>query len=63
MSRECEVCKKKPLVANLVSHSKRRTKTRLMPNLQSAKLVIDGAARRVKVCASCLKSYLNKVAV
>jgi len=52
MSRVCEICGKSPVSGNNVSHSKRRTKRRFMPNLVSKKF--NGVKKRV--CAACLRT-------
>ncbi len=39
MSKVCQVTGKSPLTGNNVSHSKRRTKRRQMPNLQKKRLL------------------------
>lgn len=56
MSKFCVVCGKGPIVGSNVSHSNHHTKRRWLPNLQSVKIVLNGANRRVKVCTSCLKA-------
>ena len=57
---KCELCTKVGHSGNNVSHSKRRTKTRFMPNIQKATLQINGRRRRTSICTRCLRSY-NKV--
>ena len=49
MSRKCNISGKKPNVANKVSHSNNRTKTRQKPNLQTKKLYVPEEGRWVKV--------------
>ena len=56
MAKSCEVCGKSPQFGNRVSHANNRTKRRFEPNLQSVRALINGAARRIKVCTRCLKS-------
>ncbi len=56
MSRICEICGKKPLVGNNVSHANNRTKRRFNPNLQKVRAVQNGRAKRMVVCTSCIKS-------
>ena len=58
---KCQLCGKGSQVGNNVSHSKRRTKTRWLPNIHQATVIVDGAARRMKVCTRCLRSQ-HKVA-
>ena len=54
---KCEMCGKVGHSGNNVSHSKRRTKTRFMPNIQKAKLEIKGRLRRAAVCTRCLRTH------
>ena len=56
MSKVCAVCGKGPSTGNNVSHAKNRTKRRWLPNLQKIKIKIDGVAKRVRVCTSCIKT-------
>jgi large subunit ribosomal protein L28 len=56
MARVCTVCAKGPVTGNNVSHANNRTKRRWYPNLQTVRILVDGAPRRVRVCTQCLKS-------
>ena len=56
MSRICEICGKKPLVGNNVSHAHNVTKRRFKPNLQKVRTVHKGRVKRMTVCTSCIKS-------
>ncbi|MBN2706807.1 MAG: 50S ribosomal protein L28 [Deltaproteobacteria bacterium] len=56
MARVCEICGKKPLVGNNVSHAHNKTKKVWRPNLQEVKATIDGHSRKVKVCTRCIRS-------
>ena len=53
---KCQVCGKLGHSGNNVSHSKRRTKTRFMPNIQRATLEINGRIQRVALCTRCLRT-------
>ena len=57
MSYRCDICGKGPQVGMNVSHSHRRTKRRLLPNLQPVR-VSDGMGGtvRLRVCVSCIKA-------
>jgi ribosomal protein L28 len=55
MNKTCAICKRKPLKALKISHSKQATIRRQRLNLQ--KKTING--KRVNICAKCLKT-LNK---
>ena len=59
MAKVCHSCGKKPAFGNSRSHSMAATRRRFNPNLQKVRIQDEGRARRVYVCARCLKS--NKV--
>ncbi|MEA3435198.1 MAG: 50S ribosomal protein L28 [Thermodesulfobacteriota bacterium] len=56
MSRICEICGKKPLTGNNVSHAHNVTKRRFNPNLQRVRAVLNGRTKKIMVCTSCIKS-------
>ncbi|HTR81627.1 MAG TPA: 50S ribosomal protein L28 [Bacteroidota bacterium] len=56
MAKVCDICGKRPLAGNNVSHANNRSPRRWLPNLQEVRAVVDGSVRRVRVCASCLKA-------
>jgi len=56
MAKRCEVCGKGPMSGNNVSHAHNTTRRRFLPNLQQVRASIGGQTRKVKVCASCLRS-------
>jgi len=56
MSKECEICGKKPMVGNNVSHAHNVTKRRFNPNLQQVRALKDGRVKKMSVCTSCIKS-------
>jgi large subunit ribosomal protein L28 len=56
MAKLCEICGKKPLVGNNVSHAHNVTKRRFNPNLQRVRAVYNGRVKRIMVCTNCIKS-------
>jgi large subunit ribosomal protein L28 len=50
----CYVCDKGVAYGNNVSHANNRTRRTWKPNLQVARIVIDGKITKVKVCTRCL---------
>jgi len=54
---QCASCSKGVQYGHNVSHSKRRTVRTFKPNLQPVKVLIEGASKRVKLCAKCLRMY------
>ena len=59
MAGKCEVCGKTTTFGHNVSFSKRRTNRRFVPNVQRKLMVIDGVAKRVKVCTRCLRTAMK----
>jgi len=57
MSKVCQITGKRPLTANNVSKSKRRTKRRQLPNLQTKRLFVPELGRtvRLKIAAKAIK--------
>lgn len=64
MSIECAICKKSPQYGQNIRHvhsgswARRapRTKRRWLPNLQSARVMVNGQTKKIRVCAKCLKA-------
>jgi large subunit ribosomal protein L28 len=52
MSRVCQITGKKALVGNNVSHSKRRTKRKFMPNLFTKKFYLPEEDRWISLTVS-----------
>ncbi len=56
MSKMCDICGKKPMVGNHISHAHNVTKRRFNPNLQRVRAIEGGRAKKLVVCTACLKS-------
>ncbi len=56
MARVCAVCGKGPTFGHHVSNANNKTTRRWYPNLQVVRAMVDGAPKRIRVCAQCLKS-------
>ncbi len=56
MSRVCAICKKGTRAGNNVSHSHKKTRRVWVPNLQRARVMIDGSPRTIRICTRCLRS-------
>jgi large subunit ribosomal protein L28 len=56
MAKVCEICGKKPLVGNNISHAHNVTKRRFNPNLQNVRTMYNGRVKRMRVCTNCIKS-------
>ena len=53
---KCDLCGKSPQFGHNVSHSKRRTNRRSLPNIQPAKIIVNGQLKRLNLCTRCLRS-------
>ena len=56
MAWKCDICGKRPLVGNNVSHANNKTKTKTYPNLQKVRAMVDGKVDRVRACTRCIKA-------
>ena len=50
----CYVCNRGVAFGNNVSHANNKTRRVWRPNLQVARILIDGKPTKVKVCTRCL---------
>lgn len=57
---KCANCGKGVMYGHEVSHAKNRTKRLFKPNLHSARIVIDGIGKRVRLCTKCLRLLKKK---
>jgi large subunit ribosomal protein L28 len=57
----CQVCGKGVGYGHNVSHSKRRTNRRWLPNIQRTKITLNDRTVRLHVCTRCLRT-LQKTA-
>ena len=56
MAAVCDVCAKKPSFGHNVPWSKKKTNRRWDPNIQRVRATVNGAAKRLNVCTSCLRA-------
>ena len=54
----CFVCDKGVSFGNNVSRANNRTRRTWKPNLQVARVLVDGKVTKVKVCTGCLNAGL-----
>ena len=52
----CEICGKGTVFGIQISHSHRRSNRTWKPNIRRVKAVVNGQAKKVNVCAKCLRS-------
>ncbi len=53
---KCALCNKIATFGNKVSHSKRHTRRRWLPNIHPSTIIVNGQSKRVKICTRCLRS-------
>jgi len=53
---KCDLCGKLPQFGHNVSHSKRHTKRRFLPNIQRATVNLNGQMKRLNLCTRCLRT-------
>jgi len=56
LAKACEICGKKPVYGNKISHAHNVSRRRWEPNLQSVRALVDGVPRRIRVCTRCIRS-------
>ena len=56
MSRQCEICGKKRMLGNNVSHAHNLSRREFKPNLVTVRAKVNGAVKRIKICTRCLRS-------
>ena len=55
---KCAICGKDAHLGNAVIHSHRRSNKMWKSNIKSVKVKVNGAAKKMYVCTSCLRSGL-----
>ncbi|HEB73230.1 MAG TPA: 50S ribosomal protein L28 [Nitrospirae bacterium] len=57
MAKVCQICGKKPMFGNNVSHAHNTTRRRWNPNLKKVRAVQPtGGVKRMTVCTRCITS-------
>ena len=56
MAKVCDICGKKPVTGNNISHAHNLTRRRGEPNLQNVRAKVGGRTKRLRVCTTCIKS-------
>ena len=56
MAQICDVCGKRPSTGHNVSHSNRKSPRRWNLNLKVTRALVNGAAKRIRVCTRCIRS-------
>jgi large subunit ribosomal protein L28 len=55
MAQVCDICGKGPQFGNNISHAHNITRRRWSVNLQAVKALVNGHAKRIRVCTGCIK--------
>ena len=53
---KCDICGKTPQFGHNVSHSKRRTNKRSLPNIQQTVVVVNGKPTKMNLCTRCIRT-------
>ncbi len=61
MARECLICEKGPSAGKNVSHSRKTTVRRFLPNVQKKKFVFKGKSFFGYICTKCIKRYKTEI--
>lgn len=69
MSKQCEICGKKPVAGRTIKRRGLAKKKggvglkitgvnprRFLPNLKTVRALVDGVPKRIRVCVKCLKA-------
>ena len=56
MAKQCDICGKKTVTGRNISHAHNVTSRTWQPNLQRVRALVDGKAKRIRVCTRCLRS-------
>jgi large subunit ribosomal protein L28 len=56
MAQVCDICGKGPQFGNNISHAHNITRRSWSVNLQAVKALVNGHAKRIRVCTSCIKN-------
>lgn len=59
---KCANCNKGILYGHNMSHAKNRTNRVFAPNLHAARIMVNGAMKRVRLCTKCLRKAKKPVA-
>lgn len=63
MARSCDVCGKKPVHGNQISHAHNVSSRVWYPNVQRVRAIIGKTHRRIRACTRCIRSGLVVKAV
>jgi large subunit ribosomal protein L28 len=56
VARSCDVCGKRPVFGNQISHAHNVSSRVWYPNIQKVRVLVGKAVRRKRVCTRCLRS-------
>ena len=55
MAKICDICGKRPISGNNISHAHNKTRRRWLPNLQNVRAQVGGKTVRLRACTTCIK--------
>ncbi|MHB1377929.1 MAG: 50S ribosomal protein L28 [Candidatus Humimicrobiaceae bacterium] len=63
MANRCEICNKEVSFGCNVSHSHKKSNRMFKPNIQKARIELNGTVKKINICTKCLKANKVKKAV
>ncbi|MCX7957114.1 MAG: 50S ribosomal protein L28 [Endomicrobia bacterium] len=61
MARKCLICNKGPVAGKNVSHSKKATRRRFIPNVQKKNFKYNGKLYKGYICTRCMRTYKEEI--
>ena len=56
MAKVCDVCGKKPMSGNNVSHAHNKTRRKWYPNIHKTRVMAKGSTKKINACTRCVRS-------
>ena len=56
MAQVCDICGKKPLFGNTISHAHNVSRRRWNVNLRPVHAKVKGTTKRIRACTACIRS-------
>ena len=58
---KCDICGKRAQFGHSVSHSKRYTRRKWLPNIHRTTIMVEGGKKKVNICTRCLRTQYKAV--
>jgi len=57
---KCDICGKQAHYGHSVSHSKKHTQRRWLPNVHRITITVNGEKKKVNICTRCLRTQYKQ---